>query len=328
MAVVLAGLNVASAVFAPVAFALFFIALLWPLQSWLEARLPRVLALAISMLLLVTTITGFAALIVVAFGRVGRWSIANLARFQALYERTASWLEAQGVAVSSLWTEHFNISWFVGLMQTFTGQVNTTLTFWLFVLVYVVLGLLEVKATAEKFRSLANRDLAHVLLRGSAETAEKLRTYMLVRTLMSVLTGVLVWLAAVLAGLPLARECGVIAFVLNYIPFLGPLVATLIPTALAIAQLDSWQAVVTIFIGLNVIQFVVGSYIEPRLSGNALAISPFVVLFSVFLWMFLWGIPGAFIGVPISVAVVTFCAQSASTGWLAVVLGRADGGKA
>lgn len=65
----------------------------------------------------------------------------------------------------------------------------------------------------------------------------------------------------------------------------------------------------------------IGSYFEPRVSGNALALSPVVVLFSVFLWAFLWGIFGAFIGVPITIAVVAFCAPDPSSRWLAELLG-------
>ena len=67
-------------------------------------------------------------------------------------------------------------------------------------------------------------------------------------------------------------------------PFLGPLVATLFPSLLALAHFDSWQAAFALFACLNLIQFMVGSYVEPRIAGNAMAISPFIVLFSVFLW--------------------------------------------
>ena len=141
---------------------------------------------------------------------------------------------------------------------------------------------------------------------------------------MSVITGVLVWLLAYAMGLKLAAEWGVIAFTLNYIPFIGPFVATLLPTLYALAQFESLQSALLIFACLNVIQFVVGSYIEPRVAGRALAASPFMVLFSVFLWMFLWGLFGAFIGVPILIALLTFCAQYPSTKWLAGLLGASD----
>ena len=84
---------------------------------------------------------------------------------------------------------------------------------------------------------------------------------------MSAVTGLLVGAFAWVAGLPFAFEWGVIAFVLNYIPFIGPFVATLFPTLLAMTQFESWPAVLGVFVCLNVIQFVVGSYIEPRVAG-------------------------------------------------------------
>ena len=91
-----------------------------------------------------------------------------------------------------------------------------------------------------------------------------------------------------------------LAFVLNYIPFIGPFIATLFPTLLAMTQFESWETVLGIFVCLNIIQFVAGSYVEPRVSGSVLSISPFVVLFAIFLWTFIWGLFGAFIGVPIA----------------------------
>jgi AI-2 transport protein TqsA len=67
----------------------------------------------------------------------------------------------------------------------------------------------------------------------------------------------------------------------------------------------------------------VGSYVEPRVSGSVLSISPFVVLFAIFFWTFLWGLFGAFIGVPITLAILTFCGQHPSSRWLAQLLGGA-----
>ena len=72
--------------------------------------------------------------------------------------------------------------------------------------------------------------------------------------------------------------------------------------SVAMTQFESWQAVLGAFICLNIIQFVVGSYVEPRVSGSVLSISPFVVLFAIFFWTFLWGLFGTFIGVPITLA--------------------------
>jgi AI-2 transport protein TqsA len=99
------------------------------------------------------------------------------------------------------------------------------------------------------------------------------------------------------------------------------------PTLFAIAQFESWQVAVLVFACLNLIQFLVGSYLEPRIAGTALSISPFLVLFAVFFWTFVWGIAGAFIGVPIVIAALTLCEQHPSSRWIADLLGG-PGGKA
>src|SRR6202041_2021411 len=148
----------------------------------------------------------------------------------------------------------------------------STLSFWLIAVVYVLLGLLEVKDIKRRIELLDNRALARVLLDGSTATAARFRRYLLVRTQMSAMTGLLVGLFAWITGLQFAVEWGAIAFTLNYIPFIGPFIATLFPTLLAMTQFGSWQAVLGVFVCLNVIQFVVGSYVEPRGSGSVLAI--------------------------------------------------------
>ena len=206
-ALVLSTASMASTVLAPASFALFIIALLWPLQKRLERLVPRLLALAISVSSLVVAFTGFALLIAFSIGRVGRWVTLNVDRFQAIYDRIIGQLEEYGIAPAGL-IEHFNVGFFIGIVQRFTGQVNTTLSFWLIVLAYVILGLLEVEGSARKIEALPNKDVARVLLDGSAETAERLRKYMLIRTLMSVLTGALVWIFASAIGLQFAREWG------------------------------------------------------------------------------------------------------------------------
>jgi AI-2 transport protein TqsA len=311
----------ADAVFAPLTLALFIIALVWPLQRWQQARMPALIALAITMTLTVAVMLAFASLVAWGFGRVGRSLIADSSRYQDIYDALVAWLDGHGVSVAGLWAEHFNVGWMLRSAQQITGRVNTTLSFWLITLVYVILGLMEVDDLHRKARAFLKPEAGRVLLSASADTALKFRKYMEVRTLMSLATGLLVGAFAFAAGLQFAAEWGVIAFALNYIPFIGPFVATLFPTLLAMAQFASWQAVLGVFVCLNIIQFVIGSYVEPRVSGTVLSISPSLVLFSVFFWTFLWGLFGAFIGVPIAIAALTFCAHSPSTRWVADLLG-------
>jgi AI-2 transport protein TqsA len=320
-----AAAYLAASVFAPLVLALFIISIVWPLQARLQSYMPKLVALAITILITIAVGLAFGSLAVWGFGRVGRSLITDAARYQALYDNLVMWLDGHGISVAGLWAEHFNVGWLLRAAQQVTGRINTTLSFWIIALVYVVLGLLEVDDVRRKVEALGNRDAAHLLLDGSAQTAVKFRKYLLVRTQMSVITGLLVATFAWFAGLRFAAEWGAIAFALNYIPFVGPFIATLFPTLLAMTQFESWQAVLAIFICLNIIQFVVGSYVEPRVSGSVLSISPFVVLFAIFFWTFLWGVFGTFIGVPITLAILTFCAQHPSSRWIAELFGGPDG---
>jgi len=316
----------ANEVFAPLALALFIIALVWPLQSWLKARMPTLLALAITMAVTVAVCALLASMVVWSFGRVGRSLLSDYERHQTLYNAVAAWLESHGISVAG-WTQHFDVAWLLRTAQQVTGRLNTTLSFWLIALVYVILGLMEVDDVDSRVRKYAKPETAHLFLTASAETAQKMRKYMEVRTQMSVATGAVVGIFAWAVGLQFPLEWGVIAFVLNYIPFVGPFIATVFPTLVEMAQLSSWGAVLGVFACLNIIQFVIGSYIEPRVSGAVLAMSPTVVLFAVFFGMFLWGLFGAFIGVPIAIAIITFCSHHPSSRWVADYLGGPMEGK-
>lgn len=320
---VIAGLHLARSVLAPVTFALFIIALVWPLQHALQTRFPKLLAMAVTVLLSALVVTLLSSMVIWGFGRAAQWVISHAPRFHTFYADLASWLESHELYVASIFAEHFNASWIFRLLQQISGRLHNIATFLVITFVFVVLGLLEVDPARRRLESL--RDGGGALLRACRDIAGKLQRYMFIRSVMSIATGVSVWAIASIFGIDLAVEWGVIAFVLNYIPFIGSLAATLLPTFFSAVQFESWQLTLTIFVALNVIQFVIGSYLEPRIAGAALSISPFMVLFAVFFWSFLWGISGAFIGVPILIACVTFFEQHRSLHPLAVLLSGDDG---
>ena len=319
--IVLAALHFAQSIFAPLAFAILIIALIWPIQKNVQRAIPMLAALALTISATIVIFVAFGWTIAWGVTRVARNVIGDAALYQAIYVETAAWLEGHGIIASEVWTEYFNVGRLLRIVQDISGRLSTTISFSVIVLVFVILGLLEVEDFAERLRRIGGFTASKTLLEGGSRTAEKLRSYMLVRTVMSIMTGLLVWGFLTLLGLPLAAEWGVIAFALNYIPFIGPFIATIFPTVFAMAHLPSWQMVLVVFAGLNLIQFLVGSYLEPRYAGSALSISPFVVLFSVFFWSFLWGLPGAFIGVPIVISLITLSDQNSSSRWISDIFG-------
>src|SRR5271167_3766412 len=103
-----AAYQVAS-VFAPLVLALFIIAVAWPMQAWLQSRIPKLIALAMTLIVIVAVCLTFASLIVWGFGRVGRVVVTDAARYQALYDNVVMWLDGHGISVAGLWAEHFNV---------------------------------------------------------------------------------------------------------------------------------------------------------------------------------------------------------------------------
>ena len=316
-----AALSLAQSILAPVAFALFVIALVWPVQRALETRLPTLLALLLTVLGTLVVLVGLALLIAWGFGRVGGWLADNVGRLQMLYLQKVAWLESHGVEVAGPIAEHFDVRWLVRLLQQATGTLQSFFSFATLTLVFTLLGLLEVGTTRERLAALARtHGGADTLIRAATATSAKLQRYMLVRTVMSLLTGVVIWGFASATGLELAAEWGVMAFVLNYIPFIGPLLATVLPTAFAVIQ---YRILADGRPGLRraephpVLHRQLHRAADRR---RALALSPFVVLLAVFFWTFLWGIAGGFIGVPIVIAALTLCAESPRSRWVAELL--------
>jgi len=318
--VVLAALYFSRAIIAPVTFALFTVAIAWPLQSALQKRITKPLAVVVTIVVTIAILAILVFLVVWGFGLVVQWLINNTDRLQMLYSQATEWLDGHGVSIATLVADSYNPGWIIGAIREIGGRGYGLVSFFVIAFAFIVLGLLEVDIARKNIERLNNASLRRSLLAGTEEIAEKFQKYMVVRTTMSLLTGVVVWSFALVAGIELATAWGVIAFVLNYIPFLGPLIATVFPTLFVLVQSGSWEASFVVFAGLNFIQFFIGSYLEPRIAGAALSMSPFIVLLAVFFWSFLWGIAGAFIGLPITIAILTICGQHKSTEWIALLL--------
>ena len=313
-----AALYLARVVFEPMAFALFGMALVWPFQKALEARLPKPVALGLTILLALLVILALAATIVWSIDDVVHWTIANVTRVQSLYARWTQWLDGYGIYISE-GAGQYDARTFIKVLQTIASEANYFVGFCIIVFLLMTFGLTELVSFRARLDALAPR-IGQDTSRMAAEIAGKIRKYMLIRTLASGLTGLAVFAFTISIGLDLAIAWGIISFVLNYIPFLGTLIAVALPALFASVQFESWQMVLFIFGGLYLIQFLIGNYLEPIIAGRTLAISPLVMLVAFFFWAFLWGIPGAFIGIPVTIALLAVCEQNPSLNWLARLL--------
>jgi len=300
--VILAALYLGRSLFAPVCFAIFIVAIVWPLQNVMERSMPRVLAMFLTVVVTSAVMLAMASLVLWSLNRAIQWAIANAASFQAQYVRLDAWLQSHGLYVASEFVHNFDPRWLFAALTRLGAGLQYVASFVVIAVVFVILGLLEVDSTRQKLVRAGKVEL----VAACRAAAAKFQRYMVIRAVMSLATGLGVWALTYALGVDLALEWGVTAFALNFIPFLGPLFATMLPTLFAIVQFENFLVPLVIFGGLNVVQFLIGSYLEPRVAGDQLSISPFLVLFAVFLWSMLWGIAGALIGVPILIAAMTF----------------------
>lgn len=138
--------------------------------------------------------------------------------------------------------------------------------------------------------------------------AGEISRYLSVKLLISAVTGVLVWLVLFFLGVDFPITWGVLTFLLNFIPTLGSIIATLPPVLLAFIQFypNGWVSVAVLGI-LTLIQQILGNFIEPKVMGERLNLSPVVILLSLVFWGWLWGLTGALLSVPIAAAIKIVC---------------------
>lgn len=146
--------------------------------------------------------------------------------------------------------------------------------------------------------------------------------YLLVKTVISAITGVMVYVLAQAFGLELAVSIGILTFVLNFIPNIGSIVATFLIALVAHVQIGDGTITLAVFCISGVIQFVNGSVIDPMLMGRALRLSSFGIILSLAFWGAVWGIPGMFLSVPIMVMLLVVCSHVPNLRPFAVLLSR------
>ena len=153
---------------------------------------------------------------------------------------------------------------------------------------------------------------------------EKINTsisdYIRLKTLVSLLTGVVGYLFLIIMKVDAPFFWALLIFLLNYIPTIGSLIATLFPAVFSLMQFGEFTPFLIILVGLGVLEWLIGNIVEPRVMGKTLNISPLVAIISLVVWGEIWGITGMLLSVPITVVMVIALSQFDSTKKIAIVL--------
>ena len=206
------------------------------------------------------------------------------------------------------------VSWTTGVISSLASSLTL-------IIIYLLFLFLEQSVFEKKFSALFGDDeklkKAHEI---RTEIMTKIRVYLSVKTLVSVMTGLLSWGLLAWIGVDFAVFWGFIIFLLNYIPTIGSLLGVVFPAILSLVQFDSsWQFFVVVAV-LGSAQFSIGNILEPRLMGSSLNLSGLVIMLALAIWGGIWGITGMILSVPITVVIMIICAQFPASRPFAVLL--------
>lgn len=212
----------------------------------------------------------------------------------------------------------FNLQKLVGWTTTLISSVTSTL---MLIIIYLLFLFAEQAVFDKKFAALFSHPEKFSKAQAVRnEVMSRIRTYLSVKTFVSVLTGVLSALLLTLIGVDYAVFWGFIIFLLNYIPTIGSLLGVMFPAVLSLVQFNtSWQFFAVIIL-LGGLQFAIGNILEPRLMGKSLNLSGLVIMLALATWGAIWGITGMILSVPITVVILIICSQFESSRPIAVLL--------
>lgn len=209
------------------------------------------------------------------------------------------------------------------MLQTLLWALSSFLSQSFIVLIYLFFMLAERSGMDQQICRAFALERADEIRAFLARINASITEYIVVKTLMSLLGGMLTWAVLFLFGVDYAVLWGVIAFLLNYIPYLGSIVATVLPVLLSLVQFEDPLRTISILALLLVIQNGIGYLIEPRLAGQRLDLRPLVIILALAFWGTLWGIVGMILAVPLVVVIKTILEQAPATRPLARMLGNA-----
>jgi predicted PurR-regulated permease PerM len=147
-----------------------------------------------------------------------------------------------------------------------------------------------------------------------------IQKYISIKMFTSSLTGLLSYLFLRAVDVDFAGVWGLLIFLLNFIPTVGSIVATVFPAMIALAQADGYTLFVLVLAGIGLLQIAIGNILEPRLMGSSFNLSPIVILLNLGLWGYIWGIPGMFLCVPFLIILTIILSHFPQTRAIAVIL--------
>lgn len=322
--IVVAGLRAAGPIVLPLLMAILLSVLSAPPVLWLgHHRVPAPIAVLFPVSLALGSIAAFGALLATSVRGFDEALPGYSTALASTMNRLLRWLEDFGITVpENALADAFDPGAVMGFVGWFLGSLLAALSGTALVILCMLFMLLEVAGFPRKLRAAMNQPDAD--LTRFSSTMREVQRYLAIKTGISLLTGSMIWLWLVLIGVDFPLLWGLVAFLLNYIPSVGSVIAAVPAVLVSMVQPDLGPGYAFIVaIGYIVVNVLFGNIIEPQLMGRELGLSPLVVLVSLFFWGWVWGPFGMLLSVPLTMIIRISLEQSDDLRWIAILMGPA-----
>lgn len=308
----------------PLAMAIFLLIMIDGVKRWIERRFNLPARVAGSVALVVIVVAFFASIAVIVGGAANFFTEATgvSSRIGPRIDQIISDIAAVfGMDAAPTARELLSRLDIQGLLASIAFQAQGTVSGAFFVMVYLAFLLAAQAGFSRKIvgmfpgREARNEAMAvFERVRGGVEG------YLWVQTVTGVMICAAAWILMRAVGLQNAEFWTFVIFIVGFIPVLGGAVAGLVPPLFALVQFETyWQAIV-LLVGLQLILFISGNWIQPRMQGDNQNIDPVAVLLSLALWGKLWGVVGMFLSTPLAVMAMAILAEFRGSRWMAILL--------
>lgn len=320
--IVLAGVKSASEIIVPFLLSLFLAIVLSPLYDFFKRRgLPD----GVSLTLVIGMFVLFLGLVVKLIGSSAQEFSSNIdfyaKQLSVYYGSITAFLSTIGIdiAVSDI-AGVLNSKQAMGFASSIIQSMGSMFTNGFVILLTLIFMLLESNHFVDKISYSGKNSSA---LKQITTISSKIKEYMVLKALISLLTGFIIWIALLFIGTDYAFLWAVLAFMLNFIPNIGSIIAAVPVVLLTLVQLGAFSAalVTLLYIVVNVI---VGSVIEPKVMGKGLGLSTLVVFLSLLFWGWLLGIVGMLLSIPLTIMAQIILNENENTKWIATLLGTGE----
>jgi AI-2 transport protein TqsA len=314
------GLYHAQAVIVPLLIAVFLAVLGTPLLFWLERkRVPSILAVMIVVALMITAVLSLGLVVAVSVGDFSEALPFYQERMQEQVYALEAFLNEHGIEITEkVLLEYVNPGAVMSVTANLLATMGAALSNTILILLMVTFILLEASSFPVKLRSIIGDPGAK--FPRFTKFAADLKHYMVIKTVIGLVTGILIAIWLSVLGVDFPFLWGFLAFVLNYVPNLGSIFAAIPAVLLAMFQLGFGSAALAAG-GYMAVNFIMGNVIELRVMGRRLSMSTLAVFLSLVVWGSLLGPVGMVLCIPITMTLKLACETREDTRWIAVLLG-------